>query len=27
MAKPTRRLFAGRPMPNLQVPPPVEAVS
>jgi len=23
MAKPTRRLFAGRPMPNLQVPPPV----
>ena len=27
MAKPTRRLFAGRPMPNLQVPPPVEAAS
>jgi hypothetical protein len=27
LAKPTRRLFAGRPMPNLQVPPPVETAS
>jgi radical SAM superfamily enzyme YgiQ (UPF0313 family) len=26
LAIPTRRLFAGRPMPNLQVPPPVEVV-
>ncbi len=27
LAKPTRRLFAGRPMPNLQVPPAVEVSS
>ena len=26
LAIPTRRLFAGRPMPDLQVPPPVEII-
>lgn len=27
LARPTRRLFAGRPLPHLQVPPPVELLS